>query len=401
MITLEMQWIVKLLDAYINERAIELPVSFPYAKLYKAAKAHSVVPIIFQELHKLNVDGVKPSGEIQEIFRKSYISAVYLSSLQDFGVEEFGEKLAEQGIEYIPVKGYVIKKLYPEPELRTMSDIDFLIREEDRIKVDEILKNLGYHREGLGSNVWTYKRGMVTFEVHINLAGKKYWNDVDYIEYFSKLFQKSRLIEGKTERHLTREDHFLFLCFHLAKHLCSTGAGIRMILDIALYVKHYQKQMDWDYIWQEADKLKLKDFIENLIFICKQWFHIETTVFFKKMEIQTQSLFEEYVLSGGVFGFERDDSIRRLRKGIREEGSNGKFLVKIRALLYMAFPDRKHMKDFLPALEKHSVLLPVAWVKRWGMGIHNKEKVKKSLENFNKNVDVAKGQWDLLKRIGL
>ena len=173
MITLEMQWIVKLLDAYINERAIELPVSFPYAKLYKAAKAHSVVPIIFQELHKLNVDGVKPSGEIQEIFRKSYISAVYLSSLQDFGVEEFGEKLAEQGIEYIPVKGYVIKKLYPEPELRTMSDIDFLIREEDRIKVDEILKNLGYHREGLGSNVWTYKRGMVTFEVHINLAGKK------------------------------------------------------------------------------------------------------------------------------------------------------------------------------------------------------------------------------------
>lgn len=401
MVTLEMQWMVKLLDAYINEKDIELPASLPYEKLYKAAKAHSVVPIIFQKLFTLDSDRAKVSGEIQETFRKSYISAAYLSSLQDFSVAEFGEKLAEHGIEYVPVKGYVIKKLYPEPELRTMSDIDFLIREEDRIKIDEILKNLGYQREGLGSNVWTYKRGVVAFEVHINLAGQKYWNDVDYIEYFSKLFQKSRAIDGKTERHLTLEDHFLFLCFHLAKHLCSTGAGIRMILDIALYVKHYQKQMDWDYIWQEADKLKLKEFIENLLFICKQWFHIETTVSSKKMENQTHILFEEYILSGGVFGFERDDSIRRLRKGIREAGSNGKLLVKIRALLYLAFPDRKHMKDFLPALEKYPVLLPVAWVKRWGMGIHNKERVKRSLENFNENVDAAKWQWELLKRIGL
>ena len=182
-----------------------------------------MIPIIFQELYRLDPGWEKGSRESLESFKKSYISAVYLSSLQDFGVEELDEKLAEQGIEYIPVKGYVIKNLYPEPELRTMSDIDILIQEKDRLKTDEILKNLGYERQGLGSNVWTYKRGMVTFEIHINLAGKKYWNDVDYIGYFSGLFQKSHPIGDKTERHLTLEDHFLFLCFHLAKHLCSTG----------------------------------------------------------------------------------------------------------------------------------------------------------------------------------
>ena len=396
-----MQWMVKLLDAYINKTDITLPPSCSAEKLYEAGKKHSVLPILFQVLCRQGSDCKDNSGKVMELFKKAYISAVYLASLQDCSLEELGEKLTERGIGYVPVKGSVIKKLYPEPDLRTMGDLDLLIQEKDRAAADEIMKSLGYERQGLGSNVWTYKRGMVTFEIHVNLAGKKYWNDVDYIEYFSKLFQKSRPIEGKTERHLTLEDHFLFLCFHLAKHLCSAGAGIRMILDIALYVKHYQKQMDWDYIWQEADKLQLKEVIENLIFICKQWFHIETTVSSKKMETQTQSLFEEYVLSGGVFGFERDDSIRRLRKGIREEGSNGKLLVKIRALLYMAFPDRKHMKDFLPALEKYPVLLPMAWVKRWGMGIHDKERVKRGLENFNENVDAAKGQWDLLKRIGL
>lgn len=399
--TLEMQWMVKLLDAYINKTDITLPPSCSAEKLYEAGKKHSVLPILFQVLCRQGSDCKDNSGKVMELFKKAYISAVYLASLQDCSLEELGEKLTERGIGYVPVKGSVIKKLYPEPDLRTMGDLDLLIQEKDRAAADEIMKSLGYERQGLGSNVWTYKRGMVTFEIHVNLAGEKYWNDVDYIGYFSELFQKSHPIGEKTERRLTLEDHFLFLCFHLAKHLCSTGAGIRMILDIALYIKHYDKQMDWQYIWREADKLRLRDFIENMLSICRSWFHVETASSAKKMDTRTQAIFEEYVLSGGVFGFEREDSIRRLRKGIREEGSNRSLWVKLRALLYLAFPDREHMKDFLPELEEHPALLPAAWVKRWYLGLRNKERVKKSLENFSGNVEEAKSQWELLKKIGL
>lgn len=400
-ITLETKWLITLLDTYIKEAGIGLPASFSYEKLYEAGKKHSVLPIIFQELYKIDPDWTRGSRESLDLFKKAYISAIYLSSLQDFAVEELGDKLAEQGIGYIPVKGCVLKQLYPEPELRTMSDIDILIQEKDRLKTDEILKNLGYERQGLGSNVWTYKKGMVTFEIHVNLAGGKYWNDVDYIGYFSEIFDKSHSVGDKTQRRLSLEDHFLFLCFHLAKHLCSTGAGIRMILDIALYIKHYDGQMDWQYIWSEADKLQLKEFIETMLFICQGWFHVKISASVKDLDPGTLAVFEEYVLSGGVFGFERDDSIRRLRKGIRKKGSNRNLLVKLRALLYLVFPDRSHMKDFLPELEKYPVLLPAAWVKRWYLGIRNKERVRRSLENFNENVDAAKGQWELLKRIGL
>ena len=396
-----MQWMVKLLDAYINKTDITLPPSCSAEKLYEAGKKHSVLPILFQVLCRQGSDCKDNSGKVMELFKKAYISAVYLASLQDCSLEELGEKLTERGIGYVPVKGSVIKKLYPEPDLRTMGDLDLLIQEKDRAAADEIMKSLGYERQGLGSNVWTYKRGLVTFEIHVNLAGKKYWNDVDYIGYFSELFQKSHPIGEKTERRLTLEDHFLFLCFHQAKHLCSTGAGIRMILDIALYIKHYDKQMDWQYIWEEADKLQLRDFIENMLFICRSWFHVETEVSAERMDSRIQAIFEEYVLSGGVFGFEREDSIRRLRKGIREEGSNRSLWVKLRALLYLAFPDREHMKDFLPELEDHPALLPAAWVKRWYLGLRNKERVKKSLENFSGNVEEAKSQWELLKKIGL
>ena len=38
-------------------------------------------------------------------------------------------------------------------------------------------------------------------------------------------------------------------------------------MDIALYIKQYgeQKQMDWVYIWDEADKIKVDVFIKNLL----------------------------------------------------------------------------------------------------------------------------------------
>ena len=59
------------------------------------------------------------------------------------------------------------------------------------------------------------------------------------------------------------------------------------------------------------------------------------------------------------------------------------------------------MKDFLPELENHPALLPVAWVKRWYLVLRNKEKMKKGLKIFRGNVEEAKRQWKLLKKIGL
>lgn len=107
------------------------------------------------------------------------------------------------------------------------------------------------------------------------------------------------------------------------------------------------------------------------------------------------------MLSGGIFGSERDDSVRRLRKGVAEDGNNGSMAVKLRALANLAFPDYKHMIIFMPVLKRYPWMLPVAWVKRWLMGIQNRERVKASLTNFDSNVEIAREQSDLLRKMGL
>ena len=48
----------------------------------------------------------------------------------------------ENGIDYLPLKGYNLKKLYPKPELRTMGDADVLIRLADfyHVSIDYLLE---------------------------------------------------------------------------------------------------------------------------------------------------------------------------------------------------------------------------------------------------------------------
>lgn len=111
--------------------------------------------------------------------------------------------------------------------------------------------------------------------------------------------------------------------------------------------------------------------------------------------------FADYVLSGEIFGSERDDSVHRLRKGVAEDRNNGSMAVKLRALANLAFHDYKHMIIFMPALKRYPWMLPTAWVKRWLMGIQNRERVKASLTNFDSNVKTAKKQSDLLRKMGL
>ena len=45
----------------------------------------------------------------------------------------------EKNIDFIVLKGIYLRYLYPNPDLRTMSDIDILVHKEDLDKISEIL----------------------------------------------------------------------------------------------------------------------------------------------------------------------------------------------------------------------------------------------------------------------
>ena len=72
-------------------------------------------------------------------------------------------------------------------------------------------------------------------------------------------------------------------------------------------------------------KLNWMRLSKNCYIFAADGFHTETANIIQENEIEDELLnsFADYVLSGGIFGSERDDSVRRLRKGVAEDGNNG------------------------------------------------------------------------------
>ena len=55
--------------------------------------------------------------------------------MQQLELENVMAHFEKEGIDYVPLKGWIIKNLYPKPDMRSMCDVDILIRDEDKKKI--------------------------------------------------------------------------------------------------------------------------------------------------------------------------------------------------------------------------------------------------------------------------
>lgn len=398
----EDQILVEILADFVNGRSVRCLPDVSLEALYETAQKHNVAGIAAAML--LPVLKEQKKEDAYRTFQEVYMATVYRSVLLEEEVKAFAARMEEAQVPYAFFKGCELRDLYPTPELRTMGDVDVLVRDEDMARTAAVLRELGYRKEEGGSAVWVLKKDRFSYEVHRRLAFGTYWNKVDYEGYFAGAF--SRLIPGEgSRRFFSPEDHFVFLCFHLAKHLNSSGAGIRMVMDLALFLKAYRERMDWGYIREQLAKLGMDRFAATVLQASGAWFGIpeQRDPAASQADPGTLEELKYYIMTGGIFGFERDESIRRLRSGISGRTEKASFLIRAKALWRIAFPKKKHMIYFLPALERHPVLLPLAWVKRWRIGLANRWKIRAAFRGIDRSgsLEEAKMQYRLLKKIGL
>ena len=110
--------------------------------LYNLTSKHGIAPIIAEGLQR---NGKLGNNEISQKFKNSKNLACYSYILIDDTLKKLCMIFDEICIPYLPLKGSVIRDLYPEPYLRTSCDIDILIKEEDLTKaIDVLVQKHGY-----------------------------------------------------------------------------------------------------------------------------------------------------------------------------------------------------------------------------------------------------------------
>lgn len=333
------------------------------------------------------------SDDISATLEKTYYSVVSDSVVRQEAFLKLSARLSEAGIEHMPVKGIYIMEYYPVKELRSFGDIDILIHENDRERTDKLICELGYEIKNNWEPTYSYLKGNEFYEIHSNLFDVRLKNRPDMIEYFSKAWDYAEKRNGLCFEP-QRDFHFIYIICHIAKHLSTSGAGIRMYLDVALFIKKFNREMSWKYIKDEFEKLKLSKFLFAVLSVVEDWFGITADCDFKKMNKNETDALLVYTLGSDIYGHNRDNTLVRLRT--QKKPSKALLFIK------MIFPPKSQIESRYTFLKKTSLLLPFAWVVRFWKNIKLIPSWVKSVGNLKTaKVDAVAEIDDFMKKIGL
>ena len=116
------EYLLELLKSALRgQQAPELPEECSFEKVFALAKRHSAAGMAYYAAETLNSP---PTGELAAEWRQIRDKALVKDITQQTELEAISEAFTAGGVRFLPLKGCIIKVLYPQTDMRTMSDID-------------------------------------------------------------------------------------------------------------------------------------------------------------------------------------------------------------------------------------------------------------------------------------
>lgn len=350
----EYGYLLELLGDYLHEREAKADPQVNWHDLIRLSQIHCVTGVLGYMSMQYPIC---PDEKLRASLRQACLNTIALFAQRAGRMEELIGHMNRAQIHHILMKGYVIRNYYPVPELRTFGDIDFVIRPEDRQKSHDMMLEMGFQVETDWEPVFSYSRGNEYYEIHRDIMEVDVSEKADYKSYFQQMWKYAQPQKGCTY-HFSPEFHFLYLLTHIAKHIRGAGAGARMYLDIAAFVKHFGADVDWEFVMGELKSLELYDFACVVLTAVEEWFEVVNPVEHRHIDESVMEEFRVFTMEAGVFGhFQRETGVSALKR--ENEKSS-----RVGLLLKRVFPKAKEIESRYTYLQDKPWLLPAAWVHR-------------------------------------
>ena len=309
-----------------------------------------------------------------------YCSSMQCFANQEYYLKKIEKSLKARNIECFSIKGLSVASFYPMPALRTMGDIDVVVRPEDRSRVHRILLEQGYVNISRKKNrEWIYCIGKYELELHDRLIYGSPTNRSVYEEFLNSFWDYVH--NGVLDWNY----HFVFLILHLRKHLMTSGVGFRQFMDIAVVTKN-NSNLNWSWIEEQLVKLDLLQFTKNVYAFIERWFGIQSPIEISEFSSGFYILASEQIFNNGVFGFNNPDNKTNLVVNNARKSKHPKFSMFISAV-QSVFPSYSSMVS-VPTyrfIKGKKWLLPIAWIYRIIKGANNSD--------FMQNVSTVKSSF--------
>ncbi len=351
MISFEEQGILTLIKSALTGEKLPLPEEFNIEFALQIAKKHQIYGLIYYGAFNCGIDKKLP--QMQELFISVYKNLV-ISEGQVYEIKNIVKAFDESEIDYMFLKGTLLKEMYPKKELRAMGDADILIKTEQYDKIKPVMQSLGFEEKTESDHELIWRKPQLLLELHKRLIPSY---NKDYFAYFGDGWQLGKPNPDFPHRfEMTDEDQMIYLFTHFAKHYRDAGIGIRHVVDLYVY-KNAHPHLNEEYIKEELEKLEIYEFYKNVLDTLDVWFGEEQGN--EKTDYITNVIF-----GSGAFGDYRKSRISQTIKASATKKVNKNR--KLRRMIQMTFPSKQTMSFHYPILEKRgfSFLLPFCWVLR-------------------------------------
>lgn len=363
--------ILALLKAALLDEEPVLSGSTELRSIYAFAEAQQILPALFEGVQRVPQYASHPT--LGTFFQRYCVHIAHDADQRDT-VDRITKAFEAAGISHMPVKGTLLKPLYPNPEMRTMGDADILIRMEEYSRVEAVMTSLGCVFEYESDHEYSWKTATgLQIEIHKRLIPTY---NKDYYAYYGDGWDFARPCEGSTCRYeMSKEDMLVYLLSHYAKHYRDQGAGLKYVVDFLVFERAYP-ELDMRYVQNELKKLRLEVFYENIQQLLRVWFYGAPST--ELTDYMTDKIFDD-----GVFGKSEKSAVA---EGVKlSQGGKSARKEKRRQLF---FPSYDSMCRRYPVLKTWAILLPLLWIVRLvDLALHHRDRYRRGMNRVDRMSD--------------
>ena len=264
-----------------DENLTELSVG-DWERLLSTASLHGVLPVVMHFFEGRKIE----DKDVRKVILKWF--AVAQGNKQRYQIRvrticQLAQMFAEEKMDMMVFKGAALAQLYPDPEWRVFSDIDFYLYGEWKKGVDVM------ERHGIKNRPFYHHNTEAT------LNGVLLENHYDFVERLNHRLnlvlddelKKMAQEEGKTMKATFVNDNItnvyvmtptmnaVFLMRHMSAHYVSESVPLRMMNDWILFLKHHAKDVDWKRVCQLYEKSGLTEFVGIVMELIRVHFKVE------------------------------------------------------------------------------------------------------------------------------
>lgn len=312
-------------------------------KIYTLSKRHDIAHLIGDALFR---NKLLPDDKIGDAFKEQMMMAVIRVEQQTAELERIKQAFDNAKIPYIPLKGAVIRDMYPKPWMRTSCDIDILVHEEDLDIATEVLnQQLEYKQLLKGSHDISFENPAgIHIELHYDLIEKDVNEKAE--KPLKDVWKYSYAKHNTVHYYMFDEMFYYYHIAHMAKHFVHGGCGIRPLID--LWLLNHKSDYNDDKRKELLKEGGLLDFERAVVRLSEVWLSEETA------DELTEKI-QNFVIIGGVYG----NLENRIAVGQQKKGGKFHYIISRIFLPYSV------LKFQYPVLQKHKWLLPFMEVRRW------------------------------------